>query len=148
MRITYIYSLLLLTNVMLFSNRTQAQSGNTTKQPAHRIVMQLTSSDEKVHKGLIKQLNNLKSGWGDSVAIEVVCHGPGIEFLTTDKTKFSEEIYKLKQQNIVFIVCENSLREREVAKEAILPQMQFVKMGIAEIVVKQEKGWSYIKAGF
>jgi intracellular sulfur oxidation DsrE/DsrF family protein len=40
------------------------------------------------------------------------------------------------------------LKEREVPKEAILPNMDYVKMGIGEIVVKQEQGWTYIKAGF
>jgi intracellular sulfur oxidation DsrE/DsrF family protein len=32
--------------------------------------------------------------------------------------------------------------------EAILPEMSYVKMGIGEIVLKQEAGWIYIKAGF
>jgi intracellular sulfur oxidation DsrE/DsrF family protein len=114
----------------------------------HKIIMQLTSAEMPVHKGLIKQLHNLKNGWGDSVAIEVVCHGPGIDFLSTEKTKFKDEIYQLKERGIVFVVCENSLKEREVPKEAILPNMDYVKMGIGEIVVKQEQGWTYIKAGF
>lgn len=114
----------------------------------HQIIMQLTSADAAVHKGLIKQLNNLKTGWGDTVQVEVVCHGPGIDFLTSDKTKFKEEIYQLKTKGVVFVVCENSLREREVPKEAILPEMSYVKMGIGEIVLKQEAGWIYIKAGF
>lgn len=118
------------------------------KKKKHNIVMQLTSNDVAVHKGLVKQLNNLKEGWGDKVAIEVVCHGPGIDFLTTEKTAFKDEIYKLKDQGIVFIVCENSLKERKVAKESMLPNMDYVKMGIGEIVEKQEKGWTYIKAGF
>jgi uncharacterized protein len=137
------------------STNTQAQhpgKSKKTKQGAnikkHQIIMQLTSGDAAVHKGLIKQLNNLKTGWGDTVAIEVVCHGPGIDFLTTDKTKFKDEIYQLKAKGIEFVVCENSLREREVPKEAILPDMSFVKMGIGEIVLKQEAGWIYIKAGF
>lgn len=114
----------------------------------HKIIMQLTSSDAAVHKGLIKQLNNLKTGWGDTVQIEVVCHGPGIEFLSIEKTKYKEEIYQLKAKGVEFVVCENSLREREVPKEAMLPEMSFVKMGIGEIVLKQEAGWIYIKAGF
>lgn len=125
-----------------------AYAQKTKKQNKHRIVMQLTSNDKAVHKGLTKQLNNLKNGWGDSVEIEVVCHGPGIDFLTTEKTSFREEIYTLKKRGIVFVVCENSLLEREVPKEAILPDMNYVKMGIGEIVTKQEQGWTYIKAGF
>ncbi|MFN4083808.1 MAG: DsrE family protein [Bacteroidia bacterium] len=137
--------------VLFFSGQVQAQNKIKNKLPAykkHHIVMQLTSNDKAVHKGLIKQLNNLKNGWGDSVEIEVVCHGPGIDFMHKERTGFKEDIYKLKERGIVFIVCENSLKEREVPKEDILPDMQYVLMGIGEIVLKQEQGWTYIKAGF
>jgi intracellular sulfur oxidation DsrE/DsrF family protein len=109
--------------------------------------MQLTSNDINVHKGLTKQLNNLKNGWGDSVEIEVVCHGPGIDFITTEKSGFKEEINQLLKRGIVFVACENTMREKQIPKESIMMGMQFVQMGIGEIVVKQEQGWSYIKAG-
>ncbi|MCA0428748.1 MAG: DsrE family protein [Bacteroidetes bacterium] len=113
----------------------------------HKIVMQLTSSDALVHKGLIKQLNNLKKGWGDTVLLEVVCHGPGIEFLMSEKTTFKTEIYELKEKGVDFVACENTLREKQISKEQILPDLRFVLMGIGEIVLKQEAGWTYIKAG-
>lgn len=116
-------------------------------QNKHRIIMQLTSNDINVHKGLTKQLNNLKNGWGDSVEIEVVCHGPGIDFITTEKSGFKEEINQLLKRGIVFVACENTMREKQIPKELIMKGMQFVQMGIGEIVVKQEQGWSYIKAG-
>jgi intracellular sulfur oxidation DsrE/DsrF family protein len=116
-------------------------------QNKHRIIMQLTSNDINVHKGLTKQLNNLKNGWGDSVEIEVVCHGPGIDFITTEKSGFKEEINQLLKRGIVFVACENTMREKQIPKESIMMGMQFVQMGIGEIVVKQEQGWSYIKAG-
>ncbi len=151
----YLLKLFMMLAFIGVSTVTQAQHHGKSKKnkhvatvKKHQIIMQLTSGDVTVHKGLIKQLNNLKTGWGDTVVIEVVCHGPGIDLLTTDKTKFKDEIYQLKAKGIEFVVCENTLREREVAKEAILPEMSFVKMGIGEIVLKQEAGWIYIKAGF
>jgi intracellular sulfur oxidation DsrE/DsrF family protein len=107
-------------------------------QNKHRIIMQLTSNDINVHKGLTKQLNNLKNGWGDSVEIEVVCHGPGIDFITTEKSGFKEEINQLLKRGIVFVACENTMREKQIPKESIMIGMQFVQMGIGEIVVKQE----------
>jgi intracellular sulfur oxidation DsrE/DsrF family protein len=114
----------------------------------HRIVMQLVSGDEMVHKGLIKQLNNLKNGWGDTVTIEVVCHGQGIELLMKEKSTQQDEIIKLIKQGIVFVACENTMHEKKIPHDAIMSNMKFVEMGIGEIVIKQEQGWSYIKAGF
>lgn len=141
-------SIILFIAIMLLSSTVWAQRKQKTTLPVHRIVMQLTSADVMVHKSLVKQLHNLKNGWGDSVQIEVVCHGPGLDFLVTERTKYADELYKLKERGIVFIACENSMKERDVPKEAILPDMRFVVMGIGEIVLKQEQGWTYIKAGF
>jgi uncharacterized protein len=135
--------------IMLFfgGNLVTAQSF-PIKKSKHNIVMQLTSSDTLVHKSMMKQLFNLKEGWGEDVAIEVVLHGPGIDFLREGKATFAEQAMQLKNQGIVFVVCENSLKERKVAPFEIVPGHAFVKMGIGELVWKQEEGWSYIKAGF
>jgi intracellular sulfur oxidation DsrE/DsrF family protein len=118
------------------------------QNPEHKIVFQLTSEDPKLHKGLIKQLNNLKDGWGETVEMEVVCHGPGINFLVVGVSEYQKEIVELSAKGIHFIACENTLIEKKIDKSAIIPHLEFVKMGIGEIVIKQEKGWSYIKVGF
>jgi intracellular sulfur oxidation DsrE/DsrF family protein len=124
------------------------QAATAQSQPPHRIVMQLVSGDTLAHKSLFVQLRNLTEGWGDSVAIEVVCHGPGMNLLMTAKSTQGANIAKFQQQGVRFVACENTLKERKIDKSELLPQLDFVKMGIAEIVIKQEQGWSYIKAGF
>jgi uncharacterized protein len=134
---------------MLFSFTTffsaQAQ---TTAPNKHRMVMQLSSSDTLVWKGLMNNLKHLKAGWGDSVQIEVVAHGPGIEMLMKNKTTQQEKIASFTKAGIVFMACENTLKEKNIPKESIIPDAIFVPMGIGEIVRKQEQGWSYIKVGF
>ncbi len=114
----------------------------------HRIIMQLSSNDTLVWKGLVNNLKHLKAGWADSVVIEVVAHGPGIDFLVKGKTTQQEKIRHFKDMGIRFIACENTKTERKVARESIIAEAGFVKMGIGEIVRKQEEGWSYIKAGY
>lgn len=124
------------------------QAATAQSQPPHRIVMQLVSGDTLAHKSLFVQLRNLTEGWGDSVAIEVVCHGPGMNLLMTAKSTQANSIVHFQQQGVRFVACENTLKERKIDKSELLPELDFVKMGIAEIVIKQEQGWSYIKAGF
>lgn len=51
----------------------------------HKIVFQPLRDDTLVHKGLMKQLNNVLTA-APNTKIEVVCHGPGINLLVTDKT--------------------------------------------------------------
>jgi intracellular sulfur oxidation DsrE/DsrF family protein len=116
--------------------------------PKHKIVMQLSSADTMTWKGLMNNLRNLKEGWGDSLAIEVVAHGPGIELLMQQKTTQLENIRKMIQKGIVFYACENTMKEKKILPESIIPEATFVKMGIGHIVLRQEAGWTYIKAGF
>ena len=136
--------LLLTVAVLFFAFLMSAQNAATK----HRVVIQLSSNDTLAWKGIMNNIKNLKNGWGASVMIEVVAHGPGIDFLTKGKTTQQERIAFYKSKGVVFVGCENTLIERKIPKENIIPEAGFVKMGVGEIILKQEQGWSYIKAGF
>ena len=112
----------------------------------HKIIFQLTSADTNVHKMMIRQLGNVLAGAPNS-KIEVVCHGPGINVLMTKQTIVHPKVTELKNKGIKFIACENTMKEKKITKEEIIPEAAFVKVGILEIVTKQEEGWSYIRAG-
>lgn len=140
--------LLLAFAILFFSFSLSAQTTAGTGTVQHRVVIQLTSNDTLVWKGLINNIKNLKNGWGDSVSIEVVAHGSGIEFLVIGKTTQQERIAYFKSKGVVFVGCENTIAERKIPKENIIPEAGFVKSGVAEVILKQEQGWSYIKVGF
>jgi intracellular sulfur oxidation DsrE/DsrF family protein len=141
--------------LIAFSASAQKQNRKQTKECCsvaaknyHRIIMQLATDDVNAHKSLINQLTAVKEAWGDSVDINVVVHGPGVDFLMTEKTTQKENIYKVKKSGVKFFVCENTLKQKKISKEQILAEMDFVKFGLVEIVTKQEQGWTYLKAGF
>lgn len=114
----------------------------------HRIIMQLSTADTLEHKGLLNNLKHLKEGWGDSVQIEVVVHGPGLDMVTKGKATQAEAIQKMIGKGVRFVACRNTMKQKGITDELILPNVGFVDMGIGEIVRKQEEGWTYIKAGF
>lgn len=132
--------------VLIATFNGNAQSDKKTNS-IHKIVFQLTSDDTLVHKGLIKQLNNVLTAT-PTTKIEVVCHGPGISFLVTDKTTVYTNIMQMKAKGVTFEACENTLKEKNISKDRIIPEARFVPSAIVEIITKQEEGWSYIKAGF
>jgi len=115
---------------------------------SHKVLMQLSSSDTLAWKGLMNNIKNMKATWGDSVAIEVVVHGPGIGLLMKEKTNQLDMIIDFKSKGVVFNVCENTLADRKISKESIIPEAGFVKSAVVEIILKQEQGWTYIKSGF
>lgn len=135
-----IFFLLLFSAVVMFSASAQ--------QAKHRVVIQLSSNDTLVWKGLMNNIKHLGEGWGNTVTIEVVAHGMGVEMLMQNKTTQQKKIEEFIKAGVVFVACENTMREKNIAKELIIPAAGTVPMGIGEIIVKQEQGWSYIKVGF
>jgi intracellular sulfur oxidation DsrE/DsrF family protein len=124
-----------------------AQAIPEHKPKPHRIIFQMVSGDTLSHKALMKQLQNITSV-APTTQIEVVCHGPGLNMLTSDKSVVGSQLNTMIAKGIAFYACEFSMQERKVEKERILPGIGFVRAGIIAIVERQEQGWSYIKAGF
>jgi uncharacterized protein len=113
----------------------------------HRIVFHLANADTLVHKSLVKQIANVLEVW-KTAKIEVVVHNNGIGFMKKEESRTAKEIEALKAQGVTFAVCENTMKQRKLEKSQILSSGTFVPVGLAEIIMKQEEGWSYIKAGF
>lgn len=139
---------------VLFSQAASAQTPEKTPEgsfavnPAHKVVMQLSALDTLEHKGLMNNLKHLKEGWGDSVSIEVVVHGPGIDLVTKGKSTQEQALQAMIKKGVKFVVCRNTMMQRNISEQQILSNVAIVPMGIGEIVQKQEQGWSYLKAGF
>jgi hypothetical protein len=53
---------------------------------------------------------------------------------------------KAVDTGVVFAVCQNSMRARKVTTEDLFPFAAQVDSGVAEIIRKQEAGFSYIRA--
>jgi intracellular sulfur oxidation DsrE/DsrF family protein len=134
--------------ILLFLLMFSAGIVSAQSDPKHKVIMQLTQNDPAAHKGLMNQLTALKEAWGDSVVIEVLAHGPGVECFMTEKATQTEAIQKLKAVGIHFVICENTLKQKAITKDQLLAGLEFVKFGLVEVITKQEQGWTYLKAGF
>lgn len=121
----------------------------TFAQKPHRIVYQFTNAvDSMQQKAVTNQLKNIISHWGEAVEVEVVLYNQGLEYAMSAKSRHQEAIRELMGKGVKFVVCENTLRQRKISKDEIMQGVGFVPAGIAEIVERQEQGWSYIKGGF
>lgn len=114
----------------------------------HHVVLEIASNDTLAWKGLMNNIGHIKETWGDSVQVEVVAHGPGIEILVLAKTTQQKQIAGLKQMGVLFEACNNSMKARKLAQGDIVPEAGIVPSGVGEVILKQEQGWSYLKAGF
>jgi uncharacterized protein len=130
-------------SVLILTNTIQAQ---IVSEAEHKIIFQLTDGDAGVHQKFIRQLHNILSA-APKAKIEVVTHGMGIDLLKLEQNTFEEELFDLSNKGIVFVICENTLKQRGMNKTQFLPLSGFVPSAILELVQKQEQGWIYIKAG-
>ena len=119
------------------------------KPKDHKIVFQFTNANDTLQqKAFVRQLENITEHWPNA-KYEVVVYNQGVELVMKNNTKYLARLQTLKAKGVNFVVCENTLKNRKISKEAF-PEILvgFVPAGIAEIVEKQEEGWSYIRGGF
>jgi intracellular sulfur oxidation DsrE/DsrF family protein len=115
------------------------------QNPIHKVVVQLNTSDTLVWHGALKNISNLQTALGANTQIELVAHGSGISILIDGKTTQKAKIAELAATGVLFKACENTIRERKIDRNTLLPQSGTVPSGVAEVVLKQEAGWAYLK---
>jgi intracellular sulfur oxidation DsrE/DsrF family protein len=114
----------------------------------HKIVFQFTNANDTLQqKAIVNQLTNLTNHWPNA-KYEVVIHSMGLPFVMSSKSKQIQAIKALRAKGVRFLVCENTLKSQKVTKDQLITEVEYVPVGIAEIVEKQEQGWTYIKGGF
>ena len=135
------YFILLVTAFTLLHTNADAQK----KQ--HRIVFDMAGSDTADHTAVIRQVNNVLKA-SPQTKIEIVFHGKAVYALTKDKTTVKDKIDDLvNNKHVIVTACNNSLIRLNLSKDDLIPSVIVVPVAMLELVDKQEKGWSYIKAG-
>lgn len=142
--------LILLSTLMTFGSLTAQSKGKSSpkKAKSHKIVFQMVSKDTTDHNAMVRQLSNIQK-LAPGTKLEVVCHGPGMSFIHKEKSLVLDKLKDLALTNKVdFVACEFTMQQKNIKREQLLDECRTVPGGILEIVDKQEKGWSYIKAGY
>jgi intracellular sulfur oxidation DsrE/DsrF family protein len=111
----------------------------------HKAVIQLNSADTAVWNSTIGNIKNLQKIWPDQLKIEVVIHGKALGFALKEKTHVESELKALMSGNLRFIACENTMKKQAVTKDMLVSGIETVPSGVAEIILKQELGWAYLK---
>ena len=122
-----------------------AQTDTTAK--AHRVVFEVTMEGTEQWTGTLNNVENLKKSLGNATEIEVVAHSKGLGMLIAKDNALADRMKKLSAGGVVFAACENTMKKKHVTKDQIVPFATTTDSGVAEVVRKQEAGWSYIKSG-
>ena len=123
------------------------EKSKTKKAQTHKIIFQLVSKDTADQNALVRQLFHIQKLAPDT-KLEVVCHGPGLTFIQKDKSLVLDKLNELAISKVDFVGCEFTMAQRNISRDQLMDRCRTVPGGILEIVYKQNKGWSYIKAGY
>lgn len=113
---------------------------------AHHVVIELNVPGADSYARVLGNVSNLlKAFGGEKTEVEVVCHDEGIGLLLVGTSPLRERMSALHSEGVVFAACGNTLRARKIERSHLVPFAVVVDSGVAEVVRKQESGWSYIK---
>ncbi|MGI8437403.1 MAG: DsrE family protein [Chthoniobacterales bacterium] len=107
----------------------------------------MTTEGAEQWTALLNNVENLRTAFGNATQIEVVAHGQGLSLLVAKDNALAERMEKLGASGVVFAACENTMKRKGIGKDQLFAFATTVESGVAEVVRKQEAGWSYIKSG-
>ena len=103
------------------------------------------TTDEKLGLGNVENILKAAGDDGLKAEVEVVCHADGIRLVEKARTELADEVAALINQGVRFVACQNTMRQRSLGPEDLLPGVGTVPSGAYEIVRRQQEGYSYFK---
>ncbi|MDP2007448.1 MAG: DsrE family protein [Rubrivivax sp.] len=107
--------------------------------------------DNAVAQGL-KGLRNMRNHLDvdPSAKLTAVAHAEGIDMLmegakAANGTEYAPLIGALKARGVVFEICEITLKNRGLKKDAFIQEAEFTPSGVVRVAKLQQQGASYIK---
>ena len=119
----------------------------------HYVAIHVSEGDPKVMNMALNNARNITAYYesqGDSVVIEMVAYGPGLNMLLEGRSPVADRIatMSLEFENLSFRGCGNTLRkmtEKSGEDLALLEEASIVPSGVVQLVALQEQGYAYIR---
>ena len=131
---------------LLFTFMTLASPAAEAGQQ-HKVLFEFTSQGQEQITAVLNNIENVRQALGNETKVMVVAHGPGIALVQKTNTESADRMRKLGEAGVVFAACENTMKKKNIAKGDLLDFATTVDSGVAEVVRRQESGWSYVKSG-
>ncbi len=113
-------------------------------KPMLSAVVHVNFADAERQRHGLKNVTNMLKAEGGRAVIVVVAHG-GIALVVRDKSPDAAEVQRLIKEGVKFAACENTLKEKGIPKESLLPGVTTVPSGAVEVVRRQQEGFGYFR---
>lgn len=139
------------TGGMLTLNQAQAHHTDThfEDKSDHQIVYQCNQADNDYLSHILFSVGELIRKYGDNVEVIVACFGPGIHLIgdpperPVSKTN-QERAASLATYGVAFHACGNTMSSLGWTEDNLVAYAKIVPIGVEDIMLLQEKGFSYL----
>ncbi|UWR27775.1 DsrE family protein [Sulfitobacter sp. S223] len=119
----------------------------------HRVAVHVDQNDPQVMNMALNNVANLTSYYeaqGDTVMVELVAYGPGLNMFVPGKSPVEDRIstMSLEMENLSFAACGNTLRNmsKKAGKDiTLMDEATIVPSGVVRLIELQEKDYAYIR---
>lgn len=114
-----------------------------------KVVYHISNTEEQTKLAMQYIRNHLEVN--PKAQIVVITHALGVDFLREglrDKNgnPYNVPVEELDFRGVRFLVCEITLRERNMKRSEFIPEAKFVPSGVAEITrLQQREGYAYLR---
>ena len=120
---------------------------------AHKVAIHVDQNDPQVMNMALNNAANVASYYesqGDTVTIEMVTYGPGLNMLIADKSPVAQRIsaMALEMDNISFSACANTMagmKKKSGHDVVLLSEANVVPSGVVRLIELQEDGFAYVR---
>ena len=115
----------------------------------HNVVFQFNKADQDYHNAVLFAVGEMLRKYNDNITIVVTAFGQGIHILAEKPLRNVSEhtrqkVKSLADYGVKFHACGNTMKTLNWTKEDMLPFVEVVQVGAADIMELQEKGYSYL----
>lgn len=113
-----------------------------------RVIVHINFGDAARQGHGLKNVENMMKAAGEAgvpIEVEVVCHADGISLVEKAKSAHASAVAGLVKKGVRFAACENTMRQRSIRRDDLLPGLTTVPSGAFEVVRRQQQGYSYFK---
>lgn len=119
----------------------------------HHLAIHVDQNDPQVMNMALNNAQNVVSHYteqGDTVVIEMVAYGPGLNMFVADKSPVKDRIsaMALEVEGLTFAACGNTLKamsEKAGHDVALLDEAVVVPSGVVRLMELQEQGFAYVR---
>lgn len=128
-------------------------TGALAEGKSHFVAIHVDENDPQVMNMALNNaanVNNYYQSIGDTVTIELVAYGPGLNMFIPEKSPVASRIstMSLEMENLSFAACGNTHRamSAKAGKEiSLMDEANVVPSGVVRLIELQENGYAYVR---